>query len=231
MCVCVQSYLTRAAESILRSETPMHVVGKFLAVLFANHSLPTRRGLGKRPPSVTSRSRSYRHEYTHTLHYCPGYSQKELVQLIVSICNGVPESYEVFHCHKSSSREELELFLKRALHHPLHYLMLEVNKLPFKLQEVSGVRAYIHTSYVYMCVCKGSCVSNSLPPSLPPLQYLLQFHLGGTNIVNITDSVESSQPQMATIQFIETSPSILREMPWILLKEHKVRLYIMVCFN
>lgn len=72
------------------------------------------------------------------LHYCPSYSQAELIQIIVSIYDGVPESFEVFRCRPSSTEEELSLFLKRVAKHPLQFLLLNVNHLPFKLQEVRG---------------------------------------------------------------------------------------------
>lgn len=113
----------------------MHVVGRFLGMLFNNHTLPKRCGEGfSRPRSVSRLSIST--EPTQLLHYCPRYSQTQLVRLIVSIYDGVPEAFEVFHCRPSSTEEELGLFLKRAAKHPLQYLILEVNRLPFKLQEV-----------------------------------------------------------------------------------------------
>ena len=116
----------------------MHIVGRFLAVLFGNHSLPQRRGSGfglPRPRSISRISLSSE-SVVQMLHYCPNYSQAELIQLIVSIYDGVPESFEVFRCRPSSTEEELSLFLKRAAKHPLQFLLLEVNRLPFKLQEV-----------------------------------------------------------------------------------------------
>ena len=102
----------------------MHVVGTFLGMVFNNHSLPKRCGesVSSDPPQL--------------LHYCPKYSQLQLICLIVSIYNGVPEAFEVFHCHPSSTEEEIRLFLKRVAKHPLQYLILEVNLLPFRLQEV-----------------------------------------------------------------------------------------------
>ena len=110
----------------------MHLVGKFLQTVFSNHSLPKRCGLSlPQPCSVHSFP-----ETTQLLHYCPGYSQTQLIHLIISIYDGVPEAFEVFRCHSSSSKEELSLFMKRMAKHPLQYLILEVNQLSFKLQEV-----------------------------------------------------------------------------------------------
>ena len=65
------------------------------------------------------------------------YTQDRLIRMIVGLYSGVPESFEVFHCRQSTTEEELNLFLKRASKHPLQYLILEVNKLSYKLQEVS----------------------------------------------------------------------------------------------
>jgi hypothetical protein len=54
------------------------------------------------------------------------------------VFGGVPEPFEVFHCRPTVTEEELRLFLnpKRATKHPFQYLILEVNKLPYQLQEV-----------------------------------------------------------------------------------------------
>ena len=112
-------------------KVPMHVVGMFLDTVFNNHSLPKRCG-----ENVFRHSSS---ESTQLLHYCPRYSQFQLIRLIVSIYNGVPEAFEVFHCHPSSTEEEIHLFLKRVAKHPLQYLILEVNRLPFRLQEVCTI--------------------------------------------------------------------------------------------
>ena len=111
-------------------ETPVHVVGMFLEKVFSEHSLPNRCGVSYSFSQLPSS------EVSQLLHYCPGYSQAQLIQLIVSIYAGVPEAFEVFRCHPSSTKEELSLFLKRLAKHPLQYLILGVNLLPFKLQEV-----------------------------------------------------------------------------------------------
>ena len=109
----------------------MEVVGQFLGDLFtaADLQLPMRT-------SSSSNTRPSSHEFTQQLHYCPNYSQSQLIQTIVGICKGVPEAFELFHCQPSTTEEELSLFLKRAARHSLRSIVLEVNKLPFKLQEV-----------------------------------------------------------------------------------------------
>ena len=109
-------------------------MGEFLEVVFNNHTLPKRCGKGlSKPHSVSQYSFS---EPAQLLHCFPGYSQAQLIRLIVSIYDGVPETFEVFRCHPSSTKEELSLFLKQVSKHPLQYLILEVNRLSFKLQEV-----------------------------------------------------------------------------------------------
>ena len=112
----------------------MEVVGGFLHNVLENETLPRR-------------CRNFDHD-NHTaklqgvgstkqiLHHAPNYRQSQLVRLIISICNGIPESFEVFHCRSSSTKEELRLFLDRINKHPLRYLLLEVNILPVMLQEV-----------------------------------------------------------------------------------------------
>jgi len=56
--------------------------------------------------------------------------------MIITIYNGILQPFEFFHCFPDTSEEELHLFMKRAARHPHQYLLLEVNNLPFKLQEV-----------------------------------------------------------------------------------------------
>ena len=111
----------------------MDVVGKFLGMVLSSHSLPKRCGKGLSQPCLVSQLSS---EPTQLLHYCPGYSQAQLICLIVSIYNRVPEAFEVFRCRPSSTKEELSLFLERVAKHPLQYLVLEVNQLCPKVQEV-----------------------------------------------------------------------------------------------
>jgi len=48
------------------------------------------------------------------VYYAPQFNNEKLLLLLLKIYNGVPESYEVFHCHKDSAEEDLKLFLHRA---------------------------------------------------------------------------------------------------------------------
>ena len=72
----------------------------------------------------------------YQLHYAPGYTQSQLLCLITQLYDGVPESFEVFYCHLTTTPEELKMFMDRVMHHPLSYLILNVNKLSYNLQEV-----------------------------------------------------------------------------------------------
>ncbi len=114
----------------------MYTIGQFLHVLFLKHTFPRRSDCTPflRTCSLTSFPLS--HDFTQLLHYCPRYSQSELIQMLVGIYSGVPEAFEVFRCRPSTTEEELTLFLKRTARYSLRSIVLEVNKLPFKLQEV-----------------------------------------------------------------------------------------------
>ena len=130
-----QASLHSCKAQLESASNSMHAVGQFLEVLFHNHSLHKRQETGvDRSRSVTRLSISL--DTSQLLHFCPGYNQEQLIRLMVSICDGIPEAFEVFQCRPTSTEEELSLFLKKAAKHPRQYLMMEVNRLPFKLQEV-----------------------------------------------------------------------------------------------
>ena len=114
----------------------MEIAGGFLGDLLQNHPLPRRSTkVVRRVNSATQFPGTS--DANQFLHHAPKYSQSQLLRLIVSIYGGVPESFEVFRCRASTTQEELSLFLERVERRPLRYLILEVNKLPFRLQEVS----------------------------------------------------------------------------------------------
>ena len=79
----------------------------------------------------------------YQLHYAPGYTHSQILRLICELYEGVPECFEVFRCRPTTTHEELNLFMERVRHHPLSYLILQVNKLPFKLQEVSPEKCHL----------------------------------------------------------------------------------------
>ena len=120
------------------SDVSIKIVGAFLNFLFEDHTLPHRCHVTSplfRPCSITE-SLSLIQDFVQLLHFCPGYTQGGLIRVIIGLYSGVPESFEVFHCRSNTTEGELNLFLKRVAKFPLQYLILEVNKLPYKLQEV-----------------------------------------------------------------------------------------------
>ena len=187
----------------------MHVVGEFLREVFSNHSLPKHCHSYKslsRPHSISQLS--IMPEPSQQLHYCPRYLQAQLIRLIISIYNGVPEAFEIFHCHPTSTEEDFSLFLKRVTKHPLQYLVLEVNRLPFKLQEVCVYSLLFFSHFVSL-----------LPLSLIHhfyFQYLMQLHL------EIQEKEMGTSFKAPSLHLIETAPSVLRKMPSVVLKEHMV---------
>ena len=122
-------------HAIIEKYNVMEIVGGFLGDLLQNHTPPRRSTKAiRRPSSVTQFAPTS--DANQFLHHAPKYSQSQLVRLIVRIYGGVPESFEMFHCRSSSTEEELSLFLERIERKPLRYLILDVDKLPFRLQEV-----------------------------------------------------------------------------------------------
>lgn len=167
-------------------------VGQFLDVLFTNHTLPCR-GSSLQQRSLSLPQHHHHHSsgsghapFSQPLYSCPTYSQLDFLRLILNIFSGVPEAYQVLRCQTSTTEEELSLFLKRAEQHHAHYLMLGVNRLPFKLQES-----------------------------------LVQVHLVMQG-VRQQEEVVRGQVTSSTLHFVETAPSMLREMPWIQYKDTKV---------
>ncbi len=109
----------------------MQVVGQFLDALLCDHVLAER-------PFITSPT--LHDVIAQPLYFCPEYSQVDFLCFILTIFSGVlPEAYQVLRCKANTTEEELGLFLKRADHNLTHYLMLNVNMLPFRLQEVRTV--------------------------------------------------------------------------------------------
>ena len=97
----------------------------------------------------------------YQLHYAPGYTQSQLLRLVTEIYDGVPESFEVFYCHPLTTQEELKMFMERVKYHPLPYLVLQVNKLPFNLQEVCKMYHSVCLSFyssINLCACVYTCI-------------------------------------------------------------------------
>ena len=124
----------------------MDVVGSFLDRLFdqkkLSQSLLPRRCL-KTQPYLNS-------HLSNVLHSAIGYSQSMLIGLIITIYKGSPEAFEILHCKSTTTEQDLKLFIKRMLRHPRQYLILEVNKLPFQLQEVCTIYSFFIFSPFFM---------------------------------------------------------------------------------
>ncbi len=103
----------------------MLVVGEFLDNL-SQKSL-TKEIPGQPQPQLN---------FAQPLYSFPSYSQLDLLCLVLRIFSGIPEAYQVLHCRTTTTEEELSLFLKRVEKHHAVYLVLAVNVLQYKLQEV-----------------------------------------------------------------------------------------------
>eukprot|EP00731_Ephydatia_muelleri_P036542 Em0275g1a len=141
LCSIVQPAVIDALHAV--DSDPLETVGVFLDTLFLSRVLPI--------PRVRTLPRSEgSHVVLHRLHGC---SNAELIQLIFTIYDGIPEPFEVFYCQNLPTQNELDLFLERALRFPRQYIMLEVNKLPYHLQE-----HLLHISGSLKCSEHGSCI-------------------------------------------------------------------------
>ena len=157
MCISSQELLASRPHNDSGS-TPMHIVGAFLAALFSNFELSSYSLKKRRTSSAVTQSMTA--QCTKVLYSCPGFTQSQLLRLIIQTYGGAPEVFEVFHCRPTTTEEELQLFLnyKRATKRPFQYLILEVNKLSYPLQEVStGAGSLgavlVHSSMIITCTC------------------------------------------------------------------------------
>ena len=125
----------RKSHSSNTNTLPMAVVGSFLHHLFspddAKHWLLPTCYSNRYPELAHSGTRS-----SHVLHCATGYIQSKLIRLVLEIYHGPPEAFEILHCKPETSEQELKVFIKRISHYPRQYLILEINKLPYQLQEV-----------------------------------------------------------------------------------------------
>ena len=113
----------------------MEIVGSFLdhwhlfdQVEVKKWSLPVR--YNKKYASLS--------QANNVLYNATGYTESELVGLILGLYGGPPETFEFLHCKPTTTEQELRLLMKRAVQHPRLYLLAEVNNLPYQLQEVNG---------------------------------------------------------------------------------------------
>ena len=88
------------------------------------------------PASSPSWSARHQNGVAVELHYTPGFNKLQLLSTILGIYNGVPESYEFFHCSKDTTELEFKKFVERIWKYHRTYMMFGVNNLPLHLQEV-----------------------------------------------------------------------------------------------
>ena len=132
-----QSIIKSCEINLTTSTSPMDVVGSFLRELFNQEHMQRciqpmcyRRGFDSNIiHHVSSKPVNF-------LHSAFGYSQSQLIRLVLGIYGGPPGTFEVLHCKPLTTEQELKLFMERVAHHPRQYLVLEVNHLPYQLQEV-----------------------------------------------------------------------------------------------
>ena len=115
------------------SADPMLVVGTFLNTLLHDHILPQHLSFAE---SSLNKSQDGNALKTQFLFSCSLYSQSNLVSFILDHFNSIPAAYHIMRCNGSTTKEDLSLFLKRVEMQPNKYMMLNVDLLPFKLQEV-----------------------------------------------------------------------------------------------
>ena len=122
---------------------PLKLCGRFLDELFKCsdivHYSPQKYS-DKDRLTYFERRRHFSLHSIHSvevLHSAPGFSQGELISVIVGIYDGrLPQCYEFFRCCENTTVHELKCFLTRAINHPLMFMILGVNLLPINLQEV-----------------------------------------------------------------------------------------------
>ena len=131
---------------------PIQQVGEFLDTLLQGRTLPSRCSFEEDIISLPSHHHSVTSYITQPLYSCSTYCQMDLQCLILQIFSGIPEAYQMLRCQETTTEEELNLFLKRIEKHYNHYIMLDVNKLSFKLQEVSYSTMNKHLLQCYILI-------------------------------------------------------------------------------
>ena len=105
-----------------QDQSSMVVVGKFLDVLLQSLTYSHRVSL-----SIAN----------HSLYSCSSLTTKEIICLIIGIFDGIPEPYRVLRCQSTTTENEVTMFWNRSSKLKADYLVLNFNKLPLTVQEVS----------------------------------------------------------------------------------------------
>ena len=144
----VLPFLQSAIESCLLKDTvsqenaqksAMDVVGSFLDNIFSRDgvmdcSLPIQC---RKIPAPQGQMLVSSPQLLSIFHSAPGFTQGQLIRLLLEVYGGSPNAFQVLRCTPVTTEQDLRLFMKRVVQHPIcQYLILEVNTLPFQLQEV-----------------------------------------------------------------------------------------------
>lgn len=141
-----------------------------------------------------------------TLHYVPEFSHKQQIQLLCDILQGIPLPFQLLRCNNKTTIEEIELFFQRIASFPEHkYVIFDTNALGSDIQEVTDILSY----YMYLCIC---------------IMYLLYVQVLVKRCVHLIETVSTKDDSISLpmLHFTETGHSVLLQMPWIVVEEHKV---------
>ena len=123
---------TSVFKSISRSSSSISAVGSFLNDIFESKPCLEAEGLAQRYQW------NVRAQYLESdLLVAKNYTQSQLIHLIISVYNGIPEHFEILRCQSTTTEHDLRRFMKRVLLLPRLYIIVEVNVLSFDLQEVT----------------------------------------------------------------------------------------------
>ena len=117
------------------ADNPFELCGKFLEVLVSDHNAanylyPKRRMMAEIPMAEIPMPEG------HIVHGAHKFSPDQVFRLLLQIYQGLPESFEVMRCTSITSREELDLFLQRAVVFQYRtFVMVNVDRLSTNLQE------------------------------------------------------------------------------------------------
>ena len=136
--IILQSVLRNMPASIKTDEVnlPVKVVGKFLHSIFENGALPPAIRLYAVNVSLQPVQIHDKHKFTlHSVHN--KFSPLQMLQLIFTVFDGAPNSFQIFQCTPDTTEQLLNIFFDRVFHWSgMQYLLLNVNYLHNELQEV-----------------------------------------------------------------------------------------------
>lgn len=88
------------------------------------------------PDQLLSTSLRNRANSGHTVHLAYGFSSEQVLRLVVQIYHGLPQSFEFLLCNSLTTKDELDLFLRRpSAFERRTFVLVEVNTMNTELQE------------------------------------------------------------------------------------------------